>query len=99
MSNKGGGASSSSSSLLADLINNNEQLKLDLNLLDTANNKSSSSLKNKTIASLASTSNAASTSDSSANKNKAWYDLFAELDPIKNPDTLGKENDKDERNC
>lgn len=34
-----------------------------------------------------------------SNKNLAWFDLFAELDPIKNPDTLGKENVEDERNC
>jgi hypothetical protein len=32
---------------------------------------------------------------------KNWLDMFAELDPLKNPDAIGK-NDKaedDERNC
>ena len=30
----------------------------------------------------------------------AWYDLFAELDPLKNPDAIGqKEGLEEERNC
>ena len=40
-------------------------------------------------------------SNSSNNKNmSAWYDLFAELDPLKNPDAIGNSNGvEDERNC
>lgn len=78
----------SNATLFADLLNNNEQLKSDLNLIETSN-KSTTSLLNNTN----------NISAPGVSKNNAWYDLFAELDPIKNPDTIGKESDKDERNC
>ena len=30
----------------------------------------------------------------------SWYNLFAELDPLKNPDAIGqKDGIEDERNC
>ena len=77
-----------STSLFSDLLNRNEELKLDLNLIH--NNKPTT----------ASTTSAQTHNKTEVNnKNSAWYDLFAELDPIKNPDTIGKDNDKDERNC
>lgn len=42
-------------------------------------------------------------SNSTTNNNKnmsAWYDLFAELDPLKNPDAIGNTTGlEDERNC
>ena len=89
--------------LFADLLNNNEQLKLDLNLIETNNAKSTTSLlNNKKVSNELSSligEKQTSSSGSGTNKSKAWYDLFAELDPIKNPDTIGKESDKDERNC
>ena len=80
--------------LFADLLNNNEQLKLDLNLIETSNKSTTSLLNNMNNISASGVSEKQTQS-----KNNAWYDLFAELDPIKNPDTIGKESDKDERNC
>lgn len=46
-------------------------------------------------------SNQETQSKSQQTKSKAnWLDLFAELDPLKNPDAIGKkDNIEDERNC
>jgi hypothetical protein len=63
------------------------QINLDLDLLQQNDNTSTS--KTPMLES-ANTAN---------KKNLAWFDLFAELDPIKNPDTIGKESVEDERNC
>lgn len=29
----------------------------------------------------------------------AWYDLFADLDPLANPDAIDSKNQEEERNC
>jgi len=67
----------------------------DINLFDNAN-----------FGSFLNSTNSKSTginSNSNNNENKnlsAWYDLFAELDPLKNPDAIGqKEGLEEERNC
>ena len=73
-----------------DLLKGNQELALDLNLI----NKSSTSVARPNTP-----TTTKSADPNNANKNAAWFDLFAELDPIKNPDTIGKESDKDERNC
>lgn len=45
-------------------------------------------------------SNAVQQSSSNKKNLSAWYDLFAELDPVKNPDAIGQlEGIQDERNC
>ena len=33
--------------------------------------------------------------DKNPSSKSAWYDLFAELDPLQNPDALGKVKDSD----
>ena len=38
----------------------------------------------------------ASGASSTIDKNKSWYDIFADLDPIANPDAVGKKDSSEE---